>query len=229
MRKLLLKTARRQMKRMRLNEAIESFFQLIVATNGQLCGEEMWMLFEVCQLKITQTFDFYQRVATVIKSMDCNNNSSYIFEELWTSMVEDLRTECSEMFDLTIKIKVEGTSFLLLVIYHFTFHLFAQILFAVIVETIFLIKKFFSQKMGIEKRRVEINAVHLQFFSVAEPLEESCLVEKLKYLIAAKVCALWVEITSVDHDEVSSKRQVIQKRVLGKQIQPTINLKDLLY
>lgn len=37
--------------------------------------------------------------------------------------------------------------------------------------------------------------------SVAEPLEESCVVEKLKYLTTLKVTALWLQITPMEHEE----------------------------
>lgn len=38
-------------------------------------------------------------------------------------------------------------------------------------------------------------------FLVAEPLEESCVVEKLKYLTTLKISALWLQITPLEHDE----------------------------
>uniref|UniRef100_A0A1I7S3N3 Protein kinase domain-containing protein n=1 Tax=Bursaphelenchus xylophilus TaxID=6326 RepID=A0A1I7S3N3_BURXY len=148
-RKLLLKTAKKHTKKSRLNEAIETFYQLITATNGQLCGEEIWTLFEICEQKCEQTFEFFHRLSNAVKTLECDN-SGYIMNDLWVSVVEDLRSECSEMFDLTIKIVVE----------------------------------------------------------VAEPLNESCLVEKLKYLLAAKISALWLEMTSIEHDEFDDVKDI---------------------
>lgn len=43
MRQLLVKTAKRQFKKSRLNESIETFYQLVVATNGQLTADEAWL------------------------------------------------------------------------------------------------------------------------------------------------------------------------------------------
>ncbi|CAD5219784.1 unnamed protein product [Bursaphelenchus okinawaensis] len=141
-RKLLFKTAKKQLRKDQLSDAIDTFHQLIKATNGQLCAEEMWVVFEVCNQKCDQLFEFYERMSHAVKTPECEN-SEYIMKDLWMAMVEDLRLECSEMFDLVLKVTVE----------------------------------------------------------VAEPLNESCLVEKLKYLLAAKVSAQWLEMTSIDHIE----------------------------
>lgn len=146
MRAALQKTARRHLKKGRLNEAVEVLFQLFVATKGQLCAEEAWLLFDVCSQKISQTLQFHNRLSLAVRDVDADSNC-YIMNNLWSSVVEDLRAECSEMFDLVGKVRVE----------------------------------------------------------VAEPVRESCLVEKVKHLLASKVCALWLEVTPVDHEEVSSE------------------------
>lgn len=69
MRQLLVKTARRQFKKSRLNDAIETFYQLVVATNGQLCAEEAWLLFDICSQKIAGTYDFYHRIGNLMREV----------------------------------------------------------------------------------------------------------------------------------------------------------------
>ncbi|KAI6175959.1 hypothetical protein M3Y97_00747100 [Aphelenchoides bicaudatus] len=142
LRQMLFKSAKRQFKKNRLNEAIESFYQLVVATNGQFCAEESWLLFDVCSQKISGIYDFYHQIGNVVRGMD-PNSTGYITNELWASVVDDMRNECSDMHDVLMGIKVE----------------------------------------------------------VAEPLEESCVVEKLKYLTTLKVTALWLQITPMEHEE----------------------------
>lgn len=36
---------------------------------------------------------------------------------------------------------------------------------------------------------------------IAEPLQESCVVEKLKYITTLRICALWLQITPTDHQD----------------------------
>lgn len=69
MRQLLVKTAKRQFKKSRLNESIETFYQLVVATNGQLTADEAWLLFDICSQKIAGTYEFYHRIADLVRQV----------------------------------------------------------------------------------------------------------------------------------------------------------------
>lgn len=91
--------------------------------------------------------------------------SKYIVNELWHSIVDDLRNECSEMYDVASSIRVE----------------------------------------------------------VAEPLEESCVVEKLKYLTTLRICALWLQITPLEHDEFDDVKDLFYDS-LNKDVDAFTNL-----
>ncbi|KAI6207155.1 hypothetical protein M3Y94_00997900 [Aphelenchoides besseyi] len=108
-RQLLIKTVRRHFKKSRLNEALETFYQLIVATNGQLTVDEAWLLFEICSQKVTSTYEFYHRINDSVNQLD-PDSSKFIINDLFTSMVENLRDECSETFDLLMSIRVEQST-----------------------------------------------------------------------------------------------------------------------
>jgi hypothetical protein len=44
---------------------------------------------------------------------------------------------------------------------------------------------------------------------IAEPLEESCVVEKLKYVTLLRICALWLQITPVEHQEFEDIKDLL--------------------
>jgi hypothetical protein len=48
---------------------METFYQLVVATNGQLCAEEAWLLFDICSQKIAGTYDFYHRIGNLMRDV----------------------------------------------------------------------------------------------------------------------------------------------------------------
>lgn len=68
-RQLLVKTARRQFKKSRLNDAVDTFYQLIVATNGRLCSDEAWLLFDICSQKVAGTYEFYHRIGELVRQV----------------------------------------------------------------------------------------------------------------------------------------------------------------
>lgn len=58
---------------------------------------------------------------------------------------------------------------------------------------------------------------------VAEPLEESCVVEKLKYLTTTRICALWLQITPLENDEFEDIKDLFYDS-LSKDVDAFANL-----
>ncbi|KAI6217453.1 hypothetical protein M3Y99_01767100 [Aphelenchoides fujianensis] len=171
LRELLIKTARRQFKKSRLNEALETFYQLIIATNGQLCADEAWLLFEITSQKVSCIYSFYHRVADSVGQL--GPETPNFVHDLFTSMVEDLRSECSEMYDVVLGIRVDAGD--------------------------------------------------------PAPMDEPAfVVEKLKYLTASRVCALWLQITPLEHDEFDDVKDLFYNS-LGKDMALFTNVDVLIH
>uniref|UniRef100_A0A7E4VF57 Vps54_N domain-containing protein n=1 Tax=Panagrellus redivivus TaxID=6233 RepID=A0A7E4VF57_PANRE len=173
LRKLLLKTAKCQSKKTRLNEAVETFCQLIIATGGKLNEDEMWLLYDVINKKLKYTYEFYHKITGAIRQMD-DNGSKFIIDELLNSVVEDLRTECSDMFDIVMKVKT--------------------------------LEPPLSDDFGNGKKRPSdyklFDLVPRSRAANGSPVvQKQILIEVLKFLLGASICALWLQITGKEHDE----------------------------
>uniref|UniRef100_A0A915LY60 Uncharacterized protein n=1 Tax=Meloidogyne javanica TaxID=6303 RepID=A0A915LY60_MELJA len=83
LREFLIKTAKRQYKKGQLNQAVDTFCQLLIATDGRLRVEEMILLVDVFREKQM-------------------NDSPYVMDELWGFVLEELRVDCAEAFEIVM-------------------------------------------------------------------------------------------------------------------------------
>uniref|UniRef100_A0A914NVR7 Uncharacterized protein n=1 Tax=Meloidogyne incognita TaxID=6306 RepID=A0A914NVR7_MELIC len=100
LREFLIKTAKRQYKKGQLNQAVDTFCQLLIATDGRLRVEEMILLVDVFREKVEQTRRFHERISCVIKQQ--MNDSPYVMDELWGFVLEELRVDCAEAFEIVM-------------------------------------------------------------------------------------------------------------------------------
>ncbi|KAL7079357.1 hypothetical protein ACQ4LE_001167 [Meloidogyne hapla] len=100
LREFLLETAKKQYRKGQLNQVVDTFCQLLIATDGHLRVEEMTLLVDVFREKVEQTRRFHERISCVIRQQ--MNDSPYVMDELWGFVLEELRVDCAEAFEIVM-------------------------------------------------------------------------------------------------------------------------------
>uniref|UniRef100_A0AC34RAN9 Translin-associated factor X-interacting protein 1 N-terminal domain-containing protein n=1 Tax=Panagrolaimus sp. JU765 TaxID=591449 RepID=A0AC34RAN9_9BILA len=175
LRRLLYKTAKQQFKKTRLHDAVETFCQLIIATSGKINIRETWLLYEITGKKIKYTYEFYHKITGAVKQID-DAGSKFIIDELWTTVVDDLRTECSDLFDIIMKVKVSAFSF---------------------DDSTDLFPKKAGNYKIFECKDNPISDENKDYCIA----DEEIIIETLKYLMGSAICALWLQMTPKENDE----------------------------
>uniref|UniRef100_A0A0K0DW88 Translin-associated protein X n=1 Tax=Strongyloides stercoralis TaxID=6248 RepID=A0A0K0DW88_STRER len=87
-------------------DCIDIICQILVATNCSVSENEMSLIMDTYSKKIDQMFEFYSKL---VKGIEFYGNKHFLksFEsqQFFNSILEDARCECSELFDILIKIK----------------------------------------------------------------------------------------------------------------------------
>ncbi|CAK5109246.1 unnamed protein product [Meloidogyne enterolobii] len=60
----------------------------------------MTLLVDVFREKVEQTRRFHERISCVIKQQ--MNDSPYVMDELWGFVLEELRVDCAEAFEIVM-------------------------------------------------------------------------------------------------------------------------------
>uniref|UniRef100_A0A183C015 Exocyst complex component Sec10 n=1 Tax=Globodera pallida TaxID=36090 RepID=A0A183C015_GLOPA len=113
LREFLLKSARHQHKKGQIGQALDTFCQLLLATGGHLSAEEMEGLADVCREKVRQTREFHERISQAVRQQLNESNSgrqNVVVHELWGQVLEDLRSECAESFEIVMQVNCDESN-----------------------------------------------------------------------------------------------------------------------
>uniref|UniRef100_A0A914GY41 Uncharacterized protein n=1 Tax=Globodera rostochiensis TaxID=31243 RepID=A0A914GY41_GLORO len=111
LREFLLKSARHQHKKGQIGQALDTFCQLLLATGGHLSAAEMEVLADVYREKVRQTREFHERISQAVRQVQLNESNSgrqnVVIQELWGQVLDDLRSECAESFEIVMQVKCD--------------------------------------------------------------------------------------------------------------------------
>ncbi|KAL3076797.1 hypothetical protein niasHS_011534 [Heterodera schachtii] len=107
LREFLLKSARHQHRKGQIGQSVDTFCQLLLATGGHLTAEEMEVLVDICREKIQQIREFHERISQTVRQLNESNTvrENLVVQELWGQVLEDLRSECAESFEIVMQVK----------------------------------------------------------------------------------------------------------------------------
>uniref|UniRef100_A0A0N5BTD7 Translin-associated protein X n=1 Tax=Strongyloides papillosus TaxID=174720 RepID=A0A0N5BTD7_STREA len=97
---------KKSLKESNIADCIDIICQILVATNCSISENEMSLIMDTYSKKIDQMYDFYSKLIKGIEFYgDKQFTKSIEARQFFNSILEDVRYECSELFEILIKIK----------------------------------------------------------------------------------------------------------------------------
>uniref|UniRef100_A0AC35THC4 BRO1 domain-containing protein n=1 Tax=Rhabditophanes sp. KR3021 TaxID=114890 RepID=A0AC35THC4_9BILA len=111
LRKNLYCRIKKDLKKGNIGDCIDVICQLLIATDGLLSKHENSLIMDVYVKKIDQLYEFYTKLRKGADNYKVEDSDRTVANELVNALLEDVRIECSELFDILIKIKETSDDF----------------------------------------------------------------------------------------------------------------------